>query len=713
MIVDRDQVASALPGYEVGAKLGRGAFGLVLAGRHCELNRDVAIKILSVGRETTPARGRTEARLLATLDHPHIVRVHDAVATDDLYLIVMEKLTNGTLSDRLEEMTAEVAYAVGLAVAAALTCAHRQPKKVLHRDIKPSNIMFDSTDLIKVTDFGVAKMTEGTATTTNEIMGTPLYMAPEQLVGGQLSPATDLYSLGALLYELLNGAPLFDPSLSVPALIHHHLSVTPPPPAGVPTPVAEVVMQAVAKKPADRQPSVHAFALALAHAVTAALGPGWSSRTGLTLHLGDDIRAAVGRPAADTASLPTSTAPKTPDKIHEPPAHLDDNRPTITTSRPSGKQLLTRRRLLLTALTIPVATAGTVLPVVLSDHEKEDDPAEPFHLLGSPLGGYSDAVCALNFSVDIAGRPSMITATRQGMVRRWEISDPTRPRLLGSSRAGAPEGIGTTALHPNGTILATADSGRTFQESTVRLWDISAMPTVRLLGSLPGHLDPVSLLSFHWDGNTLATTNATNGLPDEENEVRLWDVSDPAAARPLCSFTTGHTKGIESVVFSWDGRTLATAGWDDTARLWDISERTAARSLGSPVIGHASWIQATAFTSDGHAMATAGGNGTVRLWDVSDPAKPSPLCAPIAAHTGWVQSLEFAGDGRILITGGGGDATVRLWDVTDLNAPHPLGSPLTGHTGVVMSVAAGFAAPGQRVLASASQDRTVRLWSMD
>ncbi|WP_146776643.1 serine/threonine-protein kinase, partial [Parafrankia sp. Ea1.12] len=232
MIEEKERIAAALPGYELGVRLGRGAFGLVLTGRHRELDRDVAIKILPVEQDETPERSRAEARLLNLLDHPHIVRVHDAIATDDLYLIVMELLAGGTLTRRRAGMTAETACAVGLGVAAALSCAHA--RGVLHRDIKPANILFDTAGLLKVTDFGIAKIVEGTAATASTVIGTPRYMAPERFLGGRLGPATDLYALGVLLYELLTGAPPFDPALSAPALIHHHLSVLPPPPAGVP-----------------------------------------------------------------------------------------------------------------------------------------------------------------------------------------------------------------------------------------------------------------------------------------------------------------------------------------------------------------------------------------------------------------------------------------------------------------------------------------------
>ncbi|OHV29722.1 MULTISPECIES: protein kinase domain-containing protein [Pseudofrankia] len=325
MIVDRAAVAAALPGIEIGGQVGAGAFGLVLAGRHRALNRDVAVKVLPASSEgslgpvpgpgAAPQAGpvrvpagrsglQTEARLLASLDHPNIVRVYDYVETDDLSLIVMELLPGGTLAQRRAGMAPQTACAVALAVAAALSYAHE--RGVLHRDIKADNVLFDASGVVKVTDFGVAKLLDGQSATASAQVGTPMYMAPEQIAGGRLSPATDIYALGVLLYQLLAGAPPFDARQPTPALLHQHLTVIPPPPAGVPTPVAAVVLRALAKRAADRHPSARVFALDLAAAGAAAYGAGWPAHAGLPLRLDDDIREAAYRPPSPT--WPTAEA---------------------------------------------------------------------------------------------------------------------------------------------------------------------------------------------------------------------------------------------------------------------------------------------------------------------------------------------------------------------------------------------------------------------
>lgn len=270
MIIDRGQLAAALPNYELKDQLGVGYFGLVLAGRHRHLERDVAIKVLAVADEGADDRFTTEARLLARMDHPHIVGIYDYVEQDGLRLIVMELLSGGSLSQRLAGISAESACAVGIAIAEALSYAHAQG--VLHRDIKPQNVLFDAAGVVKVTDFGIAKIFDGSAATASAIAGTPAYMAPEQIIGGRLGPATDIYALGVVLYEMLARTSPFDPKLPLLKRYEQQLHTTPPPPAEVPPIVADAVMHALATKIRARPTSAHAFASELTAAIAQAYG---------------------------------------------------------------------------------------------------------------------------------------------------------------------------------------------------------------------------------------------------------------------------------------------------------------------------------------------------------------------------------------------------------------------------------------------------------
>ncbi len=287
--VDRGRVEAAVrPRYELQAELGHGAFGSVFAARDCDLDRDVAIKVLTASHDGAQANFKSEARVLAKLDHPHVVRVHDYLERDGLCLLFMELLPGGTLTRRQKQkpLPPEGACAVGLAVADALSSAHA--RGVLHRDTKPDNMLFGANGVLKVGDFGIFKIIEGTSAAASRIVGTPAYMAPEQITGGRLRPATDLYALGVVLYELLGGRRPFDPPYS-----SHHLNTAPTPPANLPQPVADVVMRALAKDPEERHPSARALALDLADAAVRAYGPRWTSRSEIVLHIDDEVREAA------------------------------------------------------------------------------------------------------------------------------------------------------------------------------------------------------------------------------------------------------------------------------------------------------------------------------------------------------------------------------------------------------------------------------------
>ncbi len=312
MLIDRSLVETALPGYQVDGELGRGGYGLVLGGQHRLIGRNVAIKVLLDTTNDVGLRARflAEARVLAELDHPHVVRIHDYVEHQGTCLLVMELLPGGTLRQRLAAgpMSPEATCALGLAAAAALKAAHAH--NVLHRDIKPDNMMFASDGLLKVTDFGVAKIFEGTETTASGILGTPRYMAPEQITGGRLYASTDLYALGGVLYELLARRPLFGRSMSIGALVNHHLNVTPVPLEGIPDAISVTIMRTLAKEPTARFPDATQFALELAQAAASTFGPDWLVRSGMKVQLDDEVRrAAQARTSSPDQRIPGPPAP--------------------------------------------------------------------------------------------------------------------------------------------------------------------------------------------------------------------------------------------------------------------------------------------------------------------------------------------------------------------------------------------------------------------
>jgi len=250
--------------FEVRDPLGRGGMGTVYRAIQLSVDREVAIKVvhpkLADDRQAAK-RFLREARLASRLNQPSVVQVIDFGQTDDgvLYL-VMELLRGRTLAKEQagQRLPLKRVLAIGAQLCDALEAAHVQG--IVHRDLKPGNIVVladpPGRDLLKVLDFGLAKSliadTSSQVTNTDAILGTPLYMSPEQVQGKGSEPRSDLYALGCILYELLTGAPPFvDPSVNL--ILARHLSEPPPPlPAGVPPRLRALVSQLLAKDPAER-----------------------------------------------------------------------------------------------------------------------------------------------------------------------------------------------------------------------------------------------------------------------------------------------------------------------------------------------------------------------------------------------------------------------------------------------------------------------------
>jgi serine/threonine-protein kinase len=367
--VDRDLISGALPAYEVGGELGQGGFGVVVSGRHRQLDREVAIKQLPVALAADPAvrrRFTAEARVLASLDHPHVVPVFDFVEREGLCLLVMELLPGGTLHDRATAaggFTAPHAVAVSLACASGLSAAHH--RGVLHRDVKPDNMLFAASGAIKVTDFGIAKVIGGPETVmtrAGDVLGTPAYIAPEQVRGGGLSPATDVYALATMLYELLAGTLPFASDGGDMALLFKHAYEAPVPlgesaPA-VPGPVAAVVMRALATEPAERFESAESFGVALAQASALAWGPGWLAEQDVPLMGAGAITSAAKNPSGTFRGTPSASAPAGPAGAGSAVAA----RPRAVAAAP-GDPRPDRRRMLIRAAVIVAIIVIAILAI--------------------------------------------------------------------------------------------------------------------------------------------------------------------------------------------------------------------------------------------------------------------------------------------------------------------------------------------------------------
>jgi serine/threonine protein kinase len=263
-----------LPGYEILAELGRGGMGVVFKARHVALDRTVALKMILAGDAATPddlARFRREARAFARLDHEHIVRIHDYGEADGRPYFVMEFVAGGTLRQRLAGNPLDPDAATRLVGRLAQAAHHAHANGVVHRDLKPANVLMTPDGSPKVADFGLARYLDETSdlTRTGALLGSPAYMAPEQVEGrpGDIGPATDVWALGAILYECLTGRPPF-PGSNVFAILDRIRTAAPDPPhhvnPAVPVRLSDICGRCLEKRPADRYPSAEALADELA-----------------------------------------------------------------------------------------------------------------------------------------------------------------------------------------------------------------------------------------------------------------------------------------------------------------------------------------------------------------------------------------------------------------------------------------------------------------
>jgi serine/threonine protein kinase len=202
--------------YELLEEIGRGGQGVVYHARQKSLNRTVALKVIGLGHWATEAhlkRFRREAEAAASLAHPGIVPIYEVGERDGSCYFSMQFIEGGQLDEVVRRQPLPIGRAVELIAKLARAIHYAHEHGILHRDIKPGNILLDEKGEPHLTDFGLARLveTESTLTRTKEVLGTPSYMAPEQAVGdnAQLTSATDVYGLGAVLYQLLTGQPPF------------------------------------------------------------------------------------------------------------------------------------------------------------------------------------------------------------------------------------------------------------------------------------------------------------------------------------------------------------------------------------------------------------------------------------------------------------------------------------------------------------------------
>ena len=384
--------------YQLAEPIAAGGVGQVWRASDLLLDREVAVKLLRpeyADHPDTLERFRAEAKHAGSLTHPCVARVYDygnAGPAIPPYL-VMEYVNGPSLADMLavDPVHPVLALDVAAQAAAGLDAAHRIG--LVHRDVKPGNILIGADGLVKITDFGIAHAA-GSAPITGPglVMGTTQYMAPERIAGGQATPASDLYALGILIYECLTGLPPYDGGTAEVMAGHLYLPM-PPPPAGVPPELGELITRLTAKDPAARLSDAAEVA-----AIATRLRDALAADAGLTVAAPAYAGAATGShagagAAADVDALFTGPAPQQAGPgMTGQTAVLDDRpprqprqprQPGTPPDSPSGLPVRTGRRRATTLAAGVTVLAGAGVAWLLASGALHDSPAAD-HMTVSP-----------------------------------------------------------------------------------------------------------------------------------------------------------------------------------------------------------------------------------------------------------------------------------------------------------------------------------------
>lgn len=410
--------------YRLVERIGGGGMGSVWRAEDEVLGRQVAVKVLHRAlfeEGTFAARFKREAQLLAALRHPGIVDVHDYGEGEEesgerAAFIVMELVEGRPLNEVLADggpMGAERALGLLASALDALQAAHR--RGIVHRDLKPSNLMLRGDDRLTVTDFGIARaLASSRITASHTVLGTALYMAPEQAEGAATTPASDLYSIGVVCYELLTGEPPFVGESVLEVALKHIRDPAPELPSDIPPAVRELVARALAKRPEDRFADAEAMAAAAraaladgaaAAAPTVRLPPAPAPAPALPVvedgPVADEAPAAKDAPAAGAGdeavpgkAAPAPDSPKdAPDKAAPAPETPKDapgkeepgEAGARTAAERSGRR--SRRRLLVPFVVPVIITAGTGTVLLIDRPSYRADANAPGPQQSAPASG--------------------------------------------------------------------------------------------------------------------------------------------------------------------------------------------------------------------------------------------------------------------------------------------------------------------------------------
>jgi tRNA A-37 threonylcarbamoyl transferase component Bud32 len=681
--------------YEILAELGRGAMGTVYKARDPRLDRLVAVKMMSeelLIEEEMRGRFQREAKSAANLQHPNIVTIFDfgELEGEGSPYIVMELLEGTSLARLIEEKKPERLedkIDVVTQICRGLDYAHK--RGVIHRDVKPGNIQVLPSGIAKILDFGIA-LGEGSTikTKTGLVMGTPNYMAPEQISSEVVDHRADMWAVGVILYELLSGERPFT-AATIPGLVYQIVHSPPPPlderKLGLPPKMVQVVERVLQKNPNNRFRDLAHLGRSLekvmgAPALTAEMSPEARSR-GYTTNL-DLARSLLsqGQPqraleAARRAQALEPSHRSVVDLIGEIEVALRkmQSQQTVAQERaPSSAKFDAGRWVDEARMALTAGERSEALRIV-------DD-------VLAVVPGFGPALELKELLV----RPS-----RPGQVRSGGALRPSatyryarvRPELAFKEVAtfGEPPGIQVLATGPKPGLVAAGGV-----DGSVRLWDVDSRQKIASfrtdLHQRAGHEALVTSLAFSPDEAFLASGHV-------DGNIHLWSL-DTGREVPV---RIRHDESVGGLVFSPDGLTLASGGLDSNLKLWEVGQLR----QGEPqrrLVREPSGVTTVTFSRDGSFILTGHTNRLLRVHEV----KSGRLVATLRGHEAPLSAAVVSPDGSQIATGAR-DGAIRIFDLDRREEVHAM-------TGLRKAVAALAYLPRGSELASVAMDHAVVLW---
>jgi len=713
-----EEIGTQVGPYKLLSVLGEGGFGIVyLAEQREPIRRQVALKVIKPGMDSKQviARFEAERQALAVLDHPNIAHVFDAGATENgRPYFVMELVKGLPITEYCDEKRLSIEERLELFRQVCEAVQHAHQKGIIHRDIKPSNILVpvqSGKPVPMIIDFGVAKaisqpLTERTLfTEQGQFIGTPEYMSPEQagMTILDIDTRSDIYSLGVVLYELLTGTLPFS---------HDELGR-----AGF-AEIQRIIRETDPPRPSTRLSSLGEEAKKIAekrHTEVAVL----------TKRLHKELEWIPLKAMRKEQDRRYKTASELADDVRN---YLDGG-PLIAGPESAGyrlKKVIKRQRALVAGVTavLIVLIAGIVVSTYFAIQSRIAEEKERNQRIvaekarGRAEKAETDAVEAqmLAEQRESDARQHLYMA-RIGLVQQaWqnsnvaEVSDLLnllRPEVgqedlrafewyyfweqchsRHTTLYGHPSEIRAVSFSPCGKTLATSTAG---YNTAIRLWDIQGHRVKNVLRGRT-RMDMVMSLVFSPDGKTLASG-------DWNKTLRLWDT----ATGQEYPNSMKMSSIITSVAFSPDGKVLAAGLMGGGVRLWDLDDslREILDNIKHPSAGV--YVAFSPNPNDA-VLAIAWGEygkpSSVTLWDI----RTSRVRATLTGHADTIESVAFSPDGKLLATASR-DTTVRLWD---LSSDHEAAVG-RGHTAPLWCVAFN---PDGKSIATGSSDNTIRLWDL-